>query len=78
LLGFSKQVKVFLPQVGLTLFLHADDWVVEIGSSPVTSKELIQHEALLQKVIFDAAKEVGLAPHPRIGLLIFLSHLRQS
>lgn len=57
-------------QHGLQLFFHSDDWVVEVGSSPVSAPELLEHEDFLQRVLFDTAAQTGLVPHPRVGTCV--------
>jgi hypothetical protein len=63
--GFSK-FKVILPS-GKTIFVHADDWVVEVGMTPMTLTEIRANQELVDRVLFEAAKKVGLSPQPRIG-----------
>lgn len=51
----------------LRLFLHHDDWVVEVGSSPLTVAQAEQHCDFLQRTVWSTAAAAGLVPHPRVG-----------
>jgi hypothetical protein len=49
------------------LYIHADDWVIEVGSSPLTIDQLSRHTHCFQRLLWDSAAAVGLFPHRRVG-----------
>lgn len=44
-----------------------DSWCLEVNSMPVSAAVLMPLQDMLQRHIWDTAKEAGLVPHPRIG-----------
>lgn len=44
-----------------------DLWVLEVTASPLTLTGLKQHRQILQKLIWNTAKDLNLKPHSRIG-----------
>lgn len=64
--GGCLKFKVLLP-TGVRLFVHADDWVIEAGMSPVTLSQIKNNEALIDRSLFEAAATAGLRPDDRIG-----------
>jgi len=47
-------------------FLDTDSWVIEVNSSPMTTREFQMYMPLIQETLFETAKEVGLTPHERL------------
>ncbi|HWU43276.1 MAG TPA: hypothetical protein VN132_07560 [Bdellovibrio sp.] len=45
----------------------SDPWVLEVKGIPSTSQELMSDADILQSLVFDTAREIGLQPHSRIG-----------
>jgi hypothetical protein len=63
-----KQIEVTIPRMqNLQLFIHSDDWVIEVGSSPMTLPQLLENETYFQQLLFGSMCAVGLLPHPRVG-----------
>lgn len=51
--GYSK-VTVIAPEK-YELYIHSDDWVFEIGGSPMTSTQVESWLPSLQKIVFDTS-----------------------
>ncbi|CAF1123138.1 unnamed protein product [Didymodactylos carnosus] len=64
--GYVK-VTLTLSSCDVILYLHSDDWVFEVGSSPMTSLALSKNLSTIQQILFDTAVIIGLKPHDRIG-----------
>ena len=63
--GFRK-CTIVLPSKK-ELFVHSDDWVIEVGASPYSSSDFAEDVLLVEKVLFGSMLRVGLMPHYRIG-----------
>ncbi|CAF1366082.1 unnamed protein product [Didymodactylos carnosus] len=64
--GYSKVTLAYL-SCNIEFYLHSDDWVFEIGATPMTSAIVEKNLLLIQQTIFDTASAIGLKPHRRIG-----------
>lgn len=51
----------------LKIRLTLDSRVIEINATPMTTSTMELHKDLLQELIWNSAREIGLAPHTRLG-----------
>ena len=51
----------------IELYLHSDDWVFEVGGSPLTSIQVQANLEKIQDIVFGTAGHLGLYPHSRVG-----------
>jgi hypothetical protein len=69
----SCQISTTFPEIDIrinsevTISLTLDNRVIEINSTPMTTSMMETHKDLLQELIWNSAKEIGLAPHVRLG-----------
>ena len=65
----TKRHDIYLDQKQQRPFfsIDSDVLVLEVNAPPHSIKEFEKNKALFQKLVFDAAKKVGLEPHYRIG-----------
>ncbi len=49
------------------LEINRDPWVLEVTASAMDKDTFSKHSDLLQKLIWDSAKKIGINPHARVG-----------
>lgn len=47
--------------------ISRDPWVLEVTASAMDKETFSEHSELFQKLIWDAAKRIGIKPHTRVG-----------
>lgn len=69
----SCQISTTFPEIDIrinndvAISLTLDNRVIEINSTPMTTAKMELHKDLLQELVWNSAKEIGLSPHVRLG-----------